>query len=100
MYYFVIICLTVYFSLVFKNSTAALSSMILIWVLWSIFLPKISGNLVEKFSPLPSRVSMQKLMDNDRSKGIDGHNPSEERESELLEITLKNTMLKQSKTCL
>ena len=29
---------------------------------------------------------MQKLMDNDRSKGIDGHNPSEERESELLEI--------------
>ena len=94
MYYFVIICLTVYFSLVFKNSTAALSSMILIWVLWSIFLPKISGNLVEKISPLPSRVSMQKLMDDDRSKGIDGHNPSEERESELLEITLKKYNVK------
>ena len=33
-------------------------------------------------------------MDNDRSKGIDGHNPSEERESELLEITLKKYNVK------
>jgi ABC-2 type transport system permease protein len=32
---------------------------------------------------LPTRVLFQKAMDEDRSKGIDGHNPSGEREKEL-----------------
>ena len=59
-----------------------------VWVLWTIFLPKIIGNSVEKISPLPSRVDFQNAMDSDRSKGIDGHNPSAEREEELIKETL------------
>lgn len=82
-YYLIVTSLTVFISVVLKNSTAALSVSLAIWTLWTIFLPKITSNAVEKITPLPSRLEFQKAMDEDRSKGIDGHNPSEERQKEL-----------------
>lgn len=87
-YYWIITSLTVFLSIVLKNSTASLASTIAIWVFWTIFLPKITGNAVEKLTPLPTRVEFQKAMDEDRSKGIDGHNPSGDREKELEKATL------------
>ena len=87
-YYFILINLTVLLSLIFKSSTGALSLTIVTWVMWTIFLPKIIGNTVEKTSPLPTRVEFQNAMDIDRSKGIDGHNPSGERKKELESETL------------
>jgi len=87
-YYLIITSLTVFISVVLKNSTASLALTIAIWVGWTIFLPKIAGNAVEKLSPLPTRVEFQKAMDEDRSKGIDGHNPSGDREKELEKATL------------
>tara|TARA_B100000902_G_scaffold394676_1_gene451487 strand:+ start:223 stop:861 length:639 start_codon:yes stop_codon:yes gene_type:complete len=56
--------------------------------MWAVFLPKIFGNTVEKIKPLPTRVEFQNNMDNDRSKGLDGHNPSNERKEELVKKTL------------
>jgi ABC-2 type transport system permease protein len=87
-YYLTLITLTVLLSLIFKNATGALSLSIVIWVMWTVFLPKIIGNTVEKISPLPTRVEFQNAMDVDRSKGIDGHNPSGDRKKELEEKTL------------
>lgn len=87
-YYLIITSLTVLLSIVFKNSASSLASTLAIWVFWTIFLPKITGNAVEKFTPLPTRVEFQKAMDEDRSKGIDGHNPSGDREKELEKATL------------
>ncbi len=87
-YYLIITSLTVFLSIVLRNSTASLASTIAIWTLWTIFLPKITGNAVEKITPLPTRVEFQKAMDEDRSKGIDGHNPSEERKKEMEKATL------------
>ncbi|AIM39044.1 hypothetical protein KO02_21920 [Sphingobacterium sp. ML3W] len=78
-YYYVVTALTVYFSARLANNTAALSSMIAVWLLWTIFLPKIWGNSVEKIYPLPSREEFKALMAQDRSQGIDGHNPSDKR---------------------
>ena len=75
-------------SLILKNNTGALSLTVIIWVLWVVFLPKIIGNTVEKIKPLPTRVEFQKEMDNDRSQGIDGHNPSNKRKDELVQKTL------------
>ena len=82
-YYLIVATLTVLLSVLFRSGTASLSLTIALWVLWTIFLPKIAGNAVEQLSPLPTRVEFQKAMDEDRSKGIDGHNPSGEREKEL-----------------
>lgn len=87
-YYLIIVTLTVLLSVLFRSATASLSLTIALWVLWTIFLPKIVGNAVEKLSPLPTRVEFQRAMDEDRSKGIDGHNPSGEREKELEKATL------------
>tara|TARA_Y100001968_G_scaffold46512_1_gene36702 strand:- start:251 stop:901 length:651 start_codon:yes stop_codon:yes gene_type:complete len=46
-------------------------------------LPKIWGNAVEKIYPLPSRQNFKSMMKEDRSKGIDGHNPSDQRREQL-----------------
>jgi len=87
-YYLIITTLTVLLSFVFKSSTSSLTLTIAIWVMWSIFLPKIVGNAVENISPLPTRIEFQKAMNEDRSKGIDGHNPTGEREKKMEKETL------------
>ena len=41
------------------------------------------GNTTEKLSPLPTRIEFKEAMSEDRSKGIDGHNPRGERRDAL-----------------
>ena len=89
LYYFIIISLTILLSIIFKNTSSSLSVMILIWLLWTIFLPKTIGSFTESLSPLPTRFELKKDMKEDRSKGIDGHNPSDERRARLEEEVLK-----------
>tara|TARA_X000000950_G_scaffold277389_1_gene366710 strand:+ start:3898 stop:5301 length:1404 start_codon:yes stop_codon:yes gene_type:complete len=88
-YYYIISSLTVYFSAILKNNTSALSSILAIWIMWTIFLPKIWGNTVEKIHPLPSRQNLKADMKEDRSKGIDGHNPRDQRREDLKEKILE-----------
>lgn len=88
-YFFIIVNLTVLLSVVFKNSTAALSITILIWVVWTIFLPSIIGKTAEEINPLPTRIDFKESMADDRSKGIDGHNPRGDRRQALEKATLE-----------
>jgi len=87
-YYFVLCGLTVLFSARWQNATLALTSMLGIWMFWSIFLPSIVLSSVEKWHELPSRNTFKAGMTEDRSKGLDGHNPADERglalEAEIL----------------
>ena len=83
LYYFIISGLTVYFSARWQNATVALTSMLGIWILWTIFLPNILMSSVEKWHELPSRNEFKTAMSEDRSKGINGHNPSDERADAL-----------------
>ena len=85
LYYFIVVCLSTYISASFKNNTSAISLLLATWILWTIFLPKIWGNTAEKVHPLPSRQNFILQMKEDRSKGIDGHNPTDERRSKLKE---------------
>ncbi|MEM9922020.1 MAG: DUF3526 domain-containing protein, partial [Bacteroidota bacterium] len=87
-YYFIITGLTVFFSARWQSATIALTSMLGIWIIWTIFLPNILLSSVEKWHTLPSRNDFQASMKEDRSKGIDGHNPADERGKELEEQTL------------
>ena len=79
LYYYIITSLATYFSASLKNNTSALSSILAIWIVWTIFIPKIWGNAVEKIYPLPSRQTFKTIMKEDRKKGIDGHNPTDKR---------------------
>ncbi|MED5476061.1 MAG: DUF3526 domain-containing protein [Candidatus Neomarinimicrobiota bacterium] len=82
-YYFILSFLTVYISTLLNNNASILTFILSIWILWTIFLPKIFGNIVEKTYPLPSRQTLELKMTEDRSKGIDGHNPFDEKRNEL-----------------
>lgn len=88
-YYYVICLLSVYLSARLNNNTAALSSMLAIWVIWTLFIPKIWGNTIEAAVTLPSRLAFTEAMREDRKKGIDGHNPSDEREKAFREKILR-----------
>lgn len=88
-YYFIISGLTVFFSASWQNSTVALTSMLGIWIIWTIFLPSILMTAVEKWHQLPSRNEFKAAMKEDRSQGLDGHNPTDERTKTLEEQTLK-----------
>lgn len=79
LYYLVLIALTLFISSRFNQTTSALATMLSLWILWTIFLPKIIGNSTEGVFPLPSRNEFVAAMREDRAKGIDGHNPSDER---------------------
>lgn len=79
LYYFILTGLTVFFSARWQHATLALTSMLGIWILWTIFLPNILMSSVEKWHELPSRNEFRTAMGNDRAQGIDGHNPSDKR---------------------
>jgi len=83
LYYLIVVCLSTFISVSFRNNTSAISLLLATWIVWTIFLPKIWGNTVEKVHPLPSRQNFIAQMREDRSKGIDGHNPRDERRSKL-----------------
>lgn len=89
LYYFILSGLTVYFSVRWKRTSLALTSMLGIWILWTIFLPNTLMSSVESWHELPSREEFKTAMREDRSKGIDGHNPADERSKELKEKVLK-----------
>ncbi|MEN0004109.1 MAG: DUF3526 domain-containing protein [Bacteroidota bacterium] len=87
LFYFIITGLTVFLSARWQNATLALTTMLGVWILWSIFLPYMLMSSVEKWYPLPSREAFKSAMREDRSKGIDGHNPSDKR-GEALEAAV------------
>ncbi len=89
LYYFIISAITVYFSARWQNATIALTSMLGVWILWTLFLPSILLSSAEKWYPLPSRNEFQSAMKEDRSKGLDGHNPSDKRALALKDKVLK-----------
>lgn len=88
LYYFILCALTIYLSIRWKNTNIALTTMLGVWILWTVFLPHILMSSVEKWYELPSREEFKTGMDDDRAQGIDGHNPFDERRKELEEKVL------------
>lgn len=89
LYYFILVSLTILISLKLKNTTTTLSFILIIWVFWTIFLPKLTWNITDKISPLTTRYELKKRMSEDRLMGIDGHNPFDQRKKELEDEVLK-----------
>lgn len=87
-YYYIVSLLSTWFSAKLKTNAGSLASMLSVWVLWTIFFPKIWGNASEKLYPLPSRQEFRAAMQEDRSQGLDGHNPSDKRAELLKSETL------------
>ncbi len=88
LFYLVIGSFTAVFCARWAGGASALTVMLAIWVVWLIFLPKVSSWFVQQQNPLPSRHEFKIAMREDRSKGIDGHNPTDEREKALKDSVL------------
>ncbi|MEM1406388.1 MAG: DUF3526 domain-containing protein, partial [Bacteroidota bacterium] len=87
-FYWIISSITATLCSRWAQGASALTIMLALWVLWLIFLPKISSWYVQEQTVLPSREEFKTAMREDRSKGLDGHNPTDEREKVLKDSVL------------
>lgn len=71
--------LSIGISAALKNSTAALTLLLAVWVLWMIVMPPVAANTGAARYPMEHRQAFNKVLAEDRKKGIDGHNPEDER---------------------
>jgi ABC-2 type transport system permease protein len=62
-----------------KNSAASLSLCLSLWVLWMVVMPRMTANLGASMYPFEHKLAFNKALSEDRQKGIDGHNPADER---------------------
>lgn len=88
LYYLLVALLSVYVSAKAKRSSGALAVLLGGWLLWVFILPKLAAQLGQNLYPLPSRIVFEEQMQEDRKKGLDGHNPSDERRKALEEKVL------------
>lgn len=88
LYYLLAALLSVYVSARARRSSSALAVLLGGWLLWVFILPKLAAQLGQSLYPLPSRIVFEEQMREDRKKGLDGHNPSDERRKALEEKVL------------
>jgi ABC-2 type transport system permease protein len=62
-----------------KNSSGSLSLCLALWVLWIVVMPRMSANLGAALYPFEHKIAFNKALAEDRQKGIDGHNPADDR---------------------
>jgi ABC-2 type transport system permease protein len=79
MYIIALSLLSVGISSIIKNSTASLTLLLTIWVLWMIVMPPMTANMGAAQYPMEHRQAFNTALAEDRKKGIDGHNPADER---------------------
>ena len=87
-YFLVFILLCVFISAFAKNSGLSLLSLLGIWILACIILPKASANLADKVYPTPSQFEFKKTIKDKVKNGIDGHNPKDTRLASLKQQVL------------
>jgi ABC-2 type transport system permease protein len=88
LFYLITVSISVFLSFRLKNSVSVLILLLGIWVLWVLYLPFLSNSVATSLTSLPTRYEFVSAMKNDRSKGIDGHNPVQQRENSLLDSIL------------
>jgi len=74
-YYTVFINITLFISAVSRQSGISLVSLLAIWILFCLAMPKASSNLAGTIYPYPSRQAFTTQVEADKKAGLDGHNP-------------------------
>ena len=88
-FYYIICSLTAYLSANLRKTGTALSIMMAVWIIWGVFLPRITGNLAEQFYELPTRSEFSAQMKEDRSAGVDGHNAEDDKIKAIKDSVLR-----------
>ncbi len=88
LYFFIFTQISVLVSAFSRNSAASLITLLGIWCLSCVIVPKAAADLAEKLYPAPSQFDFRNSIAEKVQNGIDGHNPSDERLSALREQVL------------
>ena len=74
-YYSVFINLTLIVSALSRRSGISLVSLLTVWIVVCLAMPKASSNLAASIHPYPSRQAFATHIEKDKKLGLDGHNP-------------------------
>ncbi len=83
LYFFLFIAGSVFVSARSESSRGSLLTLLGIWIVACVILPKATANLGESLFSVPSSYAFKRQIHEDEEKGIDGHNPSNARAKEL-----------------
>ncbi len=87
-YFLVFVFLSVLISAFARNSGLSLLTMLGVWIVSCIILPKATANLADKIYPTPSQFEFKRTIQHKVKNGIDGHNPSDARLTTLKQQVL------------
>lgn len=88
-YLFIITGFSVLLSSWLKKSSTSLLMQLSLWVVLIIVAPRITAGVGEGLYPMEYRTAFNQQLAEDRSKGIDGHNPSDQRIKQFEDSLLK-----------
>ncbi len=89
LYYVVFTNITLTVSASVKHSNIALVSLIAIWMLSCLAMPKVANRLAETAHPYPTQNQFMAAIFEDEKKGLDGHDPFDGQAKKLEQETLK-----------
>lgn len=88
LYLFVLTAVSVLISVWVKQGRSSLLIQLAAWVLLMLVLPKITAGAGAALYPLEHKAVFTKALREDREKGIDGHNPADERSKKFMDSVI------------
>ncbi len=88
-YYAVFTNITLLVSSLLNKSNLAFVTLLGIWILSCLAMPKVSTAIADALYPYPTQVEFEEQIAEDKTKGLDGHNPWNAEAKKLEEETLK-----------
>ncbi|WP_299758623.1 DUF3526 domain-containing protein [uncultured Pontibacter sp.] len=93
-YFFIFIVLSVVVSALHQRSSTALVTLLGIWILCCVIIPKASANLGASLYTTPTKAQMDADVHKEVAKGIDGHNSQDARAEALKQELLQKYKVK------
>lgn len=87
-YYAIFTSLTLTVSALSKNSGIALVTMLAVWIVSVLGMPKVASNLADGLYPYPTRQSFEASVNEDKKKGLNGHEPWSDEAKKLEKAVL------------
>jgi ABC-2 type transport system permease protein len=87
-YFFIFVVLSVVVSALHQRSSTALVTLLGIWILCCVIIPKASANLGATLYTTPTRAQMDADVHEEVAKGIDGHSSGQDERTEALKKEL------------
>ncbi|EID75495.1 ABC transporter permease [Imtechella halotolerans] len=87
-YYIVFINITLFVSRISKKSAIALVSLLGVWIVSCLLIPKVASNIANSKYPYPTRQQFTSTIKKEKEEGLDGHNPWSEAAKQLEKETL------------